>query len=77
MVQDRGSSQTLYEAKPILLILIGTVLLLMFGDQFEFSALLFILSGALIAKLRLNYRNPASQRHGMSRSHALPHRHYS
>jgi hypothetical protein len=49
----------------------------MFGDQFEFSALLFILSGALIAKLRLNYRNPASQRHGMSRSHALPHRHYS
>lgn len=49
-------SDSLYERKPGILILVGVTLLLMFDQRFEFSGLLFILTGTFIAHLRLSYR---------------------
>jgi hypothetical protein len=56
MEKDEHSSQTLYESKPVLLILAGVLLLVMFEQRFEFSGLLLIIAGTLIARLRLSHR---------------------
>jgi hypothetical protein len=46
----------LYEIKPTLLIIMGAVLLMMFEHRFEFSGLLLIIAGTLIARMRLDHR---------------------
>jgi hypothetical protein len=56
MSYDECGSQSLYESKPVFLIVVGTVLLMAFGEQFQFSSILFICAGTLIAKMRLSHR---------------------
>ncbi|UTW12906.1 hypothetical protein [Marinobacterium rhizophilum] len=46
----------LYEIKPTLLIIAGVSLLMMFDQRFEFSGMLLIITGTLIAQLRLSRR---------------------
>ncbi|MBY4677522.1 hypothetical protein [Marinobacterium arenosum] len=63
MSDDNWLSNLLYEEKPFLLILIGTIALLVFDGQVgEFSGLLFILAGVLVAKLRLSHRGRELER---------------
>lgn len=61
----------MYEMKPILLIIIGAVLLVMFEQRFEFSGLLFIVAGTLTARLRLSHRLAQVSKHPQ-RQHNRP-----
>jgi hypothetical protein len=49
----------------LLLILVGTALLVLFDTRFEFSGLLLVIAGTLVARMRLGWRlrqDPVRQR---------------